>query len=129
MKPTFTLAAAVATLVLSLGAGTASAQNVGPTETLGPNGQISQSLALTHQQKSAILKAVSGDETKIAHVPIPEAIGAQVPPSINLHALPDEAVDNNAAAKLYQFTVVNGNVIIVDPTKMQVVEVIRKLAH
>ena len=54
---------------------------------------------------------------------------AQVPPSINLHALPDEAVDNNAAAKLYQFTVVNGNVIIVDPTKMQVVEVIRKLAH
>ena len=66
---------------------------------------------------------------KTAHVAFSATVGAVVPPSVNLYMLPDAAVNNVAAAKLYQFTIVQGDVVIVDPTKMRVVEVIRKLSN
>jgi hypothetical protein len=126
---TFRTSIAMAAMALALSAGAAAAQSAGPLETVGRDGAVEQQLALTHEQKSAIMKAVGKDKSKVAPVPVPTTVGAAVPPSINLYALPDEALNNNSAAKLYQFTVVHGDVVIVDPTRMRVVEVIRKLSQ
>jgi len=129
MKTAFYARGAMIGLVFATTIGVATAQNVGPVESPGADGQVSQQLALTQQQKSAILQAVGRDKSRTASVQFPTTVGAEVPPSINLYTLPDEAVNNNSEAKLYQFTVVQGDVVIVDPTRMRVVEVIRKLSH
>jgi hypothetical protein len=129
MKTTFFTHAAMSALLLATSVAVAAAQTTGPIESPGPGGTLNQQLELTPAQKSAILKAVGSEKSKNASVQFPTVVGAEVPPSINLYALPDEAVNNNSAAKLYQFTVVQGDVVIVDPTKMRVVEVIRKLSE
>jgi hypothetical protein len=51
-------------------------------------------------------------------------IGADVPPMIELYTLPDDAVAAVPAAKLYKYTVVENKVVVVDPTKMRIVDVI-----
>jgi hypothetical protein len=43
---------------------------------------------------------------------------------IELYTLPDEIVADNPVAKLYKFTRVDEQVVLVDPTKMRVVAVI-----
>jgi hypothetical protein len=54
-------------------------------------------------------------------------IGAEVPPMINLYALPDDIVSGNPAAKIYEFTMVGDKVVLVDPTRMRVVDTIGPL--
>ena len=54
-------------------------------------------------------------------------IGADVPPMIELYMLPDDAVAGVPAAKLYKYTMVENKVVLVDPTKMRVVDVIGPL--
>jgi hypothetical protein len=51
-------------------------------------------------------------------------VGADVPPMIELYALPDDILANNPVTKLYKFTKVEDQVILVDPTKMRVMAVI-----
>jgi hypothetical protein len=67
---------------------------------------------------------VSRDKSKVAPKDFSAVIGADVPPMIELYALPDEAVAGVPAAKLYKYTMVEGKVVLVDPTKMRVVDVI-----
>jgi hypothetical protein len=43
---------------------------------------------------------------------------------IELYALPDDILANNPVTKLYKFTKVEDQVILVDPTKMRVMAVI-----
>jgi hypothetical protein len=43
---------------------------------------------------------------------------------IELYMLPDDAIANVPAAKLYKYTMVENKVVLVDPTKMRVVDVI-----
>jgi hypothetical protein len=50
-----------------------------------------------------------------------------VPPMINLYALPDDIVAGNPAAKLYECTMVEDKVVLVDPTRMRVVDTIGPL--
>jgi hypothetical protein len=114
------LGALALTLVMTAGA---AAQNIGTVETFGPNG-ASQHLALTNAQKLAIYNEVVRDESKAAAIQVPTTVGADVPPSIELYNLPDHTTADNPAAKLYKFTVVQGRVVVVDPTGMRVVEVI-----
>ena len=51
-------------------------------------------------------------------------IGADVPPMIELYELPDDALADVPAAKLYKYTMVQDKVVVVDPTKMRVIDVI-----
>ena len=41
---------------------------------------------------------------------------------IELYSLPDETLADNPAAKLYEYTMVKNEVVVVDPTKMRVVD-------
>jgi hypothetical protein len=126
-----------ATIALALIAGTGIAlAQTGPGNQPGaPSGPAmrqdnlkqNQKLQLTQQQKSAIFAAVRQDAKQIklpANFRV--AVGAQVPPSIELHTLPDSALASNATLRDYKYTVVQNQVILVDPTTMRVVEVIRQ---
>ena len=81
-----------------------------------------QKLELTPAERSAIYATVSKDKSKVAPQPFSTRIGADVPPMIELYSLPDETVADNPAAKLYKYTMVENEVVVVDPTKMRIVD-------
>jgi hypothetical protein len=118
MKGYSTARIAIATLafVLAMGAQNIHAQN----DDVG----VSQKLELTAAQRNAIYAAVSKDRSKVSPQRFPAVIGAEVPPMINLYALPDDIVSSNPAAKLYQCTMVDDKVVLVDTTRMRVVDTI-----
>jgi preprotein translocase subunit SecA len=120
-----------ATIALALIAGTgialAQTSPGAPPSPGSPAIRQDQKLQLTQQQKSAIFAAVRQDAKQIKLPPnFRVAVGAQVPPSIELHTLPDSAIASHAMLRDYKYTVVQNQVILVDPTTMRVVEVIRK---
>jgi hypothetical protein len=88
------------------------------------NGGVAPNLELTSVQRSAIYQAVHRDKTRAAPNRFAASIGADVPPMIELYALPDEVLADNPVAKLYKFTRVDEQIVLVDPTKMRVVAVI-----
>jgi Protein of unknown function (DUF1236) len=123
MKGYSTARIAVATLALVFAAG---AQNI---QAQSDDAGVAQKLELTAAQRSAIYAAVSKDRSKMSPQRFPTVIGAEVPPMINLYALPDDIVSGNPAAKIYEFTMVEDKVVLVDPTKMRVVDTIGPLPH
>jgi hypothetical protein len=121
MKGHSTARSAVAALAFVLATG---GQNI---HAQNDNVGASQNLELTAAQRSAIYAAVSKDRSKMSPQRFPAVIGAEVPPMINLYALPDDVVAGIPAAKLYQCTVVEDKVVLVDPTRMRVVDTIGPL--
>ena len=98
-----------------------------PGNDTGVSGAIEQKLILTPAQRIAIYDQVSKDKSKVAPKDFSPVIGADVPPMIELYMLPDDAVAGVPAAKLYKYTMVENKVVLVDPTKMRVVDVIGPL--
>src|SRR6201987_5059584 len=105
----------------------AAAQNTPPgapgTDT-GESGAIEQKLILAPAQRTVIYDQVSKDKSKVAPKDFSPVIGADVPPMIELYALPDEAVAGVPAATLYKYTMGEPKAVLVDATKMRVVDVI-----
>ena len=119
-------------VVLCFGMGLAGAQtpppSIGPTdETVmhgGPNALPTQ-LALTSAQKAIIRDSVRQESAKAASpINFVVAIGAPVPPSLELYLLPDAALKAVPEAKIVKYTVVQEKIVLVDPTNMRVVDVI-----
>jgi Protein of unknown function (DUF1236) len=121
MKGCGTARIAVATLAFVLAAG---AQNI---RAQSDDAGVSQKLELTAAQRSAIYAAISEDRSKVSPQRFPAVIGAEVPPMINLYALPDDIVAGIPTAKLYECTMVENKVVLVDPTRMRVVDTIGPL--
>jgi hypothetical protein len=95
----------------------------GPTSP--PLGAPTSQLQLTPAQKTAILNAVRRDNGKATSpVRFVAAVGAPVPPSIELYILPDPALADVPEAKMVKYTRVQNQVVLVDPTTMRVVDVI-----
>jgi hypothetical protein len=119
----YTVALAVLALTLTIGVQYARSQtdDVGA---LSSGGAGAQSLQLTAAQRDAIYAAVSKDKSKVSPQPFPTTVGADVPPMIELYALPDEAAAPDPTIKFYKYTVVLDQVVLVDPTKMRVVATI-----
>jgi hypothetical protein len=118
-------------LTLAAGFGAAFAQPV-PTVGLDRQEGVSPAaqLSLTPTQKAAIFDAVKQADVKPSAPPrmspATVAVGAQLPPSIELHVLPDAALAQAPETKLLQYTVVDSQVVLVDPTTMRVVDIIRQ---
>jgi hypothetical protein len=91
---------------------------------IGVSGAIEQKPLLTQAQRSAIYAEVSKDTSKSSPQEFSAVVGADVPPMIELYTLPDDALAQVPAAKLYKYTVVENKVVVVDPTKMRIVDVI-----
>jgi hypothetical protein len=92
-----------------------------------PPGVTVDAPQLTPSQRSAIYSAVAKENSKatppVAFNPV---VGAKVPPSIALSALPDSALAEIPAIRSYQYTVVKNDVVLVDPTTLQVIDIIRQ---
>ncbi len=116
------LAGAMSALI-GAGVEVARAQSAGPDEIIKPNG-VEQTLDLTAAQKSAIYRAVSRDKRKVAPTPFATTVGAEVPPMIELYTLPDGVLANNPVVQFFRYTVVQDQVVLVDPTNMRVSAVI-----
>ena len=101
----------------------AAAQTADIDEIVNANG-VAPKLELTAAQKSAIYQAVHKDKSKVAPSRFATNVGADVPPMIELYMLPDDILANNPVTKLYKFTRVEDQVVLVDPTKMRVMAVI-----
>lgn len=91
---------------------------------VGVSGAIEQKLILSPAQRQAIYEEVSKDKSKVAPKDFSPVIGGDVPPMIELYSLPDDAVASIPAAKIYKYTMVENKVVVVDPTKMRVIDVI-----
>jgi uncharacterized protein DUF1236 len=111
------------TMVLTL-AGTISgaAAQVGG---LGQSQTTNPSIQLDAAQRAAIVTAV-----RDARIPPPGnsfslSVGAPVPPSIELYALPIAALSQAPEARNLRYTMVQNQVVLVDPVNMRVVDVIR----
>jgi hypothetical protein len=116
---------AAALLGLFIGIAPALAQSAGPDEAIQPNGTVRQNLALTAGQRSAIYNIVIRQRAKPHADPMSITVGAPVPPTIDLVDLPDQATVNNPSTALLKYAMVHGDVVVVDPVAMRVVDVIR----
>jgi hypothetical protein len=82
-------------------------------------------LQLTPEQKAAIVGAVRPAEAEVrASGNVPVAVGAEVPPATELYFLPDDALASAPEAKGIKYTVAQNRVVLVDPTRMRVIDVI-----
>jgi hypothetical protein len=102
------------------------AQSAGSDEAVGPTGAIEPHLALTPEQRSEIYHAVLQQPVRGSGPGITAAIGARVPPSAALQALPDQAALGSAALGLLKYAMVANDVVLVDPIRMRVVDVIHR---
>ena len=84
-------------------------------------------MELPPTQRTAIFKAIHPERDKITPLPPFQAtIGAEAPPSIALYELPDATAAQIPNGREYKYTGVQNQVVLVDPTTMRVVDVIRQ---
>jgi hypothetical protein len=113
------LKSAALTLALVAGLGTAGAQ-------LQTGAGLNSDLELTPQQRTAIYHALSKNKLHTPPPPLQLAIGADVPPSAELYTMPDNILSELPATKMYKYTVVQSQVVIVDPTTLKVIDILRQ---
>jgi hypothetical protein len=119
-----TLFISTAAFALLAWGGSAGAQTVGPDEAVQPDGAMSATLSLTSAQERAIYNAVIGQSVRPAPAEVPSTIGAVVPQATELGELPDPASADAPGVATLKYAMVEGNVIVIDPIGMQVVDVI-----
>ncbi|HTE77858.1 MAG TPA: hypothetical protein VK653_14145 [Xanthobacteraceae bacterium] len=114
-----------AALFAAAGISPALAQALGPNEAHGSSANVKPNIALTASQKSAIYGAVLRQRLRSASAAdIPLIVGAPVPRSAPLLALPDEAAGDEYSAQFLKYAIVEGNVVLVDSINMRVVDIL-----
>jgi hypothetical protein len=86
-------------------------------------------MQITPAQRTEIYQTVIKDTSKVRKPPPAESqvtVGTELPGSIELHTLPDSIMMGIPAAKQYRYTIWNNQVVIVDPTNLKVVALIRE---
>jgi len=105
-----------------LGSSAIYAQSMGPDEAVSSRGAVIQKLGLTPAQQSALYNAVLRQRIRAVTTQIEPAVGAPVAPAVPLSELPDQAgIDD---AMFLKYAMVAEDVVIVDPIRMRVVDVI-----
>jgi hypothetical protein len=117
--------AAVALLLLGGSAVPAAAQATPAHPGAEENPAAVPSLKLTPAQKQTIYASISSQKQKETAPPtFRVAVGAVVPPSVELQALPKTIVDLMPELKDYEYAMVTNQVLLVDPKTKQVIEII-----
>lgn len=112
--------AALALVCAGVGIKHAAAQTVHIEELVDERGP-SPKLELTPAQQNAIYQEVHKGRSKAAPTRFASDVGADVPPIIDLYALPDDILATNPETQPYKFAEVDDQVVLVDPTKMRVI--------
>jgi hypothetical protein len=82
-------------------------------------------IKLSPAQRIAILNAVLRNSAKIAApTSFQPSLGGAVPPSVELYVLPSDT--QSPQARGLKYTMVQNQVVLVDPTTMRVVDIIRQ---
>jgi hypothetical protein len=110
-------------LVLCSAAG-AAAQMVGPDEAIGAKGGITQKLALSQAQRAAIYNAAVRQKVPSSSRGITPVVGSPVLPSVPLFDLPSATNIEAAELRFLKYAMVEDKVVVVDPIRMRVVDVI-----
>jgi hypothetical protein len=110
-------------VTIAAGVNPAAALTADVDEAANANG-VALWLELTDAQSKAVYQSVRKDKSKVTPRHFATNVGADVPPMIELYALPGEIVTNIPVTKLYKFTRVEDQVVLVDPTKMRIMAVI-----
>ncbi|HET7679926.1 MAG TPA: DUF1236 domain-containing protein [Xanthobacteraceae bacterium] len=117
--------AAVALLLLGGSAAPAAAQATPAHPGAEGNPAAVPSLKLTAAQKQTIYSSISSQKQRETAPPtFRAAVGAVVPPSVELQALPKTIVDLIPELKDYEYAMVTNQVLLVDPKTKQVIEII-----
>jgi len=109
-------------LAFFTGGGAAFGQSVGPDETADSHGALTATPALTAAQKSAIYNAALAQRVRPSTTAIQTNIGAPVPSSVTLSDLPGQ--DQADDLPFLKYAMVEGDVVVIDPVGMRVVEII-----
>lgn len=115
--------AALALIAFLCGTTVAIAQSAMPTEAVQPNGSIVPPLALTPAQRNTIYNDVKRQRVHTPVAGIAATVGAPAAPSLALRDLPGVPTLGGDTADL-KYAMVGGEVVVVDPIRMRVVEVI-----
>jgi hypothetical protein len=117
--------AAIALLLLGGSAVPAAAQATPAHPGAEENPAAVPSLKLTAAQKQTIYASISSQKKQETAPPtFRVAVGAVVPPSVELQALPKTIVDLIPELKDYEYAMVTNQVLLVDPKTKQVIEII-----
>jgi len=82
-------------------------------------------IQLDATQRAAIVTAVRDGRIAPPGHSFNISVGAQVPPSIELNYLPVAALSQAPEARALKYTIVQNQIVLVDPTNMRIVDVIR----
>ena len=117
--------AAILLLLLGGAAVPAAAQMAPTSPGVETNPAAVPDLKLTPAQRQTIYASISNQKQKETAPPdFRAAVGALVPPSVELQALPKTIVELIPELKDYEYAMVANQVLLVDPKNKQVVEVI-----
>jgi hypothetical protein len=105
-------------------ASAAAAQTAGSDESVGTTGGVAQKLSLTPAQKNAIYNAVVRQKVPAASHGITAIVGTPVFPSVPLSDLPASAAVDGSGVEFLKYAMVENDVVVVDPLRMRVVDVI-----
>jgi hypothetical protein len=119
------IVAIFAASLLLLGSPEAFAQTVGPDEAVNIRGIPPPQIRLTEAQKAAIYNAVLQQRVRSSAM-IPVAVGAPVSPALELADLPDQTGSNALPSTDLKYAMVEDDLVVVDPVRMRVIEVIRR---
>ena len=115
-------------IALFCGVTAASAQSAMPVETVQPDGTVAPPLALTPSQRSAVYNNVRQQRVPSGTRDLTASVGAPVPPSLALRDIPETPAladgDPNGDSDHLKYATVERDVVVVDPMRMRVVEVI-----
>jgi hypothetical protein len=100
----------------------AAAQALGPDEAHGLAARVTPKTALSAAQKRAIYNTVARQRLRNQAADIPLIVGAPVPHSAALLALPDQVNSDDSPLK---YAIVDDNVVLVDSITMRVIDIIR----
>jgi uncharacterized protein DUF1236 len=112
-----------ALLAVALRMPPAAAQAVGADEAHGAPARLAPHATLSPAQKRAIYSAVLRQRLRTSAADIPLTVGAAVPRSTVLLALPETAEGDDLS--VLKYATVDDNVVVVDPISMRVIDVIR----
>lgn len=120
----------LAVVAVLFGASAARAQSAGAVEAVGPDGAVVQSVvqptALTPVQRSALYNTARHGNIQANAGEFSAAVGAIVPPSLALGNLPDAPMLGGDSDGVLKYAMVEGDVVVVDPIGMRVVDVIHR---
>ena len=88
-------------------------------------GTSTAQVQLDAAQRAAIVTAVRDVRIAPPGHSFNVSVGAQVPPSIELNYLPIAALSQAPEARALKYTMVQNQIVLVDPTSMRIVEIIR----